>query len=145
MNKFYPRVIGNPHGAVMIVGQNPGKQRPGEQSEIVWEGNKSADFLRDVISGFDNLILTNICNYQEVNHDRLQEGIKDIRHLVNEWHPKKIICLGVMAHEHISDMFYREKKSTPVIIEAYPHPSYILRFNKDQKKYRNEIRKAIRR
>jgi uracil-DNA glycosylase family 4 len=123
---------------VLIVGQNPGRQRRGEQTNIVWEGNRSSDLLQWVIAGQDNIYLTNVCNYQEMTPERIEEGVYDLSVLISTLKPRVIICLGAFAHLAVAQL---EMKYP---IRKFLHPSYIARFNKDRDEYKRKILEAIK-
>lgn len=122
---------------VLIVGQNPGKQRANQKTNVVWEGNKSSDLLMSIISDLENIYLTNVCNYQEMTDFQLEEGIIDLKKLIEALKPRVIICLGLFAKGHVQEM----EPISPVV--EFVHPSYVVRFNKDRNEYRESIRKVI--
>lgn len=132
--KFEIKRVGIKEHPVLIIGQNPGRQRQGEQTNIVWEGNRSSDLLRWVLSGHTNYILTNVCNYREITPDRVLEGLEDINALIRKYRPYKIICLGGYSHVAISNLDDVDYYEIQVI--KLPHPSWIARFNKDREKYK---------
>lgn len=131
---------------VLIVGQNPGRQRAGEKTHIVWEGNRSADFLMWCLQDETNIYLTNICNYQEMTPERIEEGKTDLRVLIEQLEPKRIICLGGYSYDVVSRM-YRDLLLWPVgimNIHGLNHPSWIVRFNRDREEYKKELVDLIR-
>lgn len=129
--------VGKGLNPVFIVGQNPGTQRKGQQTNTVWFGNRSADLLWDVIDGLEPIYLTNVCNYQRMTRKRVQSGIKCLRDKIKQEQPRKIIALGEFAQAGV----LAAKPDCPVV--SYPHPSYIARFNRDKRAYREAIRKEI--
>lgn len=136
--KFTPKTVNARLGCVMIVGQNPGNQRPGQRTNIVWEGNKSADLLLKAIDGIDNLFITNICNYQDpLDRSRISEGLDDLRKAVEVYQPERIVCIGARAHLAVM-------ATVPQIhIRKLTHPSYVIRFGKDQQRWIDRLRRAI--
>lgn len=136
--KFRDKSIGTIDHPVLIVGQNPGRQRTGEKTHVVWEGNRSADLLEWVLKSQTNIYLTNICNYQDITSGRLEEGKYDLQVLVMQLEPSKIICLGQYSYDIVSEM-YKQLLLWPVgitNIRKLPHPSWIARFNKDRLAYK---------
>lgn len=122
---------------VLIVGQNPGRQRKGEQTEVVWEGNRSSDLLLDVLKDQQNIYFTNVCNYQEMTPERISEGQYDLKVLIEQLEPRLIICLGAFAHLGVVAL------NTDVPVRKFLHPSFIARFNKDRNEYKRKILEVI--
>ena len=127
----------SPH-PVMIIGQNPGRQRKAHQTGVVWEGNRSGDFITEVCEdyGLDNVILTNVCNYQEMTAERIEEGLNDIVNMTMMFQVRKFVCLGDFAYNHLKTIGV-----DPIKLE---HPSFILRFNRNREEYINRLVKAVR-
>lgn len=127
---------------VFIVGQNPGRQRKDQQTHRVWEGNRSGDYLMDIIERFElsNVFLTNACNYQQWTDEHLAEGIDDLELNIQKYQPRRIICLGKKASDAINFIMMRDNVliQHQDIIEL-PHPSFILRFNKDKTLYESAL------
>lgn len=135
--KFSDKQLGTMYNPVFIVGQNPGRQRKGQESHIVWEGNRSSDFLTWCIEGLDNIYLTNVCNYQQMTDDLIKQGAVELRAKIDYLAPKRIITLGEFASFHVAEI------DPDVPISHFFHPSFIVRFNKDREEYKEQIRKAI--
>lgn len=130
--RFAEKSIGELDHPILIVGQNPGKQRKNEETSIVWEGNKSADLLKWVLAGRDNIYLTNICNYREMTPEHIQEGLYDLGILIEQLQPRQIVCLGGISYNYVSKLF----EWTDIDIVKLPHPSFIVRFQKDREQYK---------
>lgn len=126
----------------LIVGQNPGRQRLGEESHVVWEGNRSSDFLMECLFEVPNTILTNVCLYQRMTHENVLEGIQELTNLIQEFQPRKIICLGNFAYRTVISLVATDRIQDVDIVKL-PHPSYIVRFNKDKQEYKLQIRKEV--
>lgn len=131
-------------GCVIIVGQNPGNQyKKRTHSDYCWVNNKSANFLQDCLTDVNNIVLTNVCQYKTFNKHTLEEGLYDLQVMADYLQPSKIICLGEIAYKHVSKM-YIDLRLPPTIgilgVKKIEHPSFILRFNKDQQKYRYTLR-----
>lgn len=139
--KFEVKMIGVDTEPVMIIGQNPGRQRKGAETGIVWEGNRSGDFISDIIKDheLENVILTNVCNYREMTDEGVEEGFMDICRLGEKYNVKKVICLGMVAW----GVMTLEGGAENVEVVSLPHPSYILRFNKDREAYIDRLVKEI--
>lgn len=135
--KFVDRQINVTKNPVMIVGQNPGRQRKNSQTFTNWEGNRSADFLNWCIESINNLYLTNACNYQQMTEEKIIEGLVELRAKIDVLKPRKIITLGEFASFAIADI------NPDVEVEHFFHPSFMVRFNKDKGEYRERLRKAI--
>lgn len=135
--RFAEKSIGKLNHPVLIVGQNPGRQRIGQQTGIVWEGNRSADLLKWVIGTKTNIYLTNVCNYREMTPKNVEEGLYDLKVLIDDLQPKKIICLGGYAYLKV------KKLGFDIPIQKLPHPSFITRFNKDREFYKKCFQQAI--
>lgn len=134
--KFATISIDVKENPVFIVGINPGRQRKSQQTYRVWEGNRSGDLVMEAIDGYDNLFLTNVCNYQdaELNEEKYEEGLEDLLKNIIELKPKRIICLGAMPHLAVRIL------SPPCEVVKLMHPSFIVRFNKDRKAYIKKLR-----
>lgn len=135
--KFQDKQINVTENPVLIVGQNPGRQRNNSKTFVNWEGNRSADFLAWCIEGLDNLYLTNACNYQQMTEDRITEGSVELRAKIDVLKPKRIITLGEFASFIVADI------NPDVPITHFFHPSFMVRFNKDKGEYKEQIRRAI--
>jgi uracil-DNA glycosylase len=124
---------------IIIVGQNPGRQRKDSKSIVgyCWNGNRSADLLLEAIEGQKNLILTNLCQYREMNEDNLFECYVDLQEKCDTLEPSKIICLGDIAFEEV------ETLNTTAKIYHFEHPSRIVRFQMDKEDYKKRIKEAI--
>lgn len=121
---------------IMVVGQNPGRQRKSAQTFTAWEGNRSGDFMQEIVKGIPGLYLTNVCNYQEMTPERIEEGLSDLRAYYSENDVKKVVCLGLFAADHV------KKAGLPVDVIMH-HPSFVLRFNKGKENYKAALRKEL--
>jgi uracil-DNA glycosylase len=117
---------------VIIVGQNPGRQRFSKQDFTVWSGNRSGDLLTGCLTNCDNYVLTNVCNYQDMTEQNISDGLKDLQVMISVLSPRKIICLGNFAYDYVKSM-------TLVPVIKLEHPSYIARFNKDKADYKRRL------
>lgn len=136
--KYQPLAFEVEERPIIVVGQNPGKTRKGKYSPYVWDGDTpTSNLLRNVVKPYTNLVLTNICNYQVMTKEHVTEGIEDLRKMIDELEPKKIICLGSYAHLAVASL------SLDVPIVKVMHPSYIIRFNKNREEYVKKIRKEL--
>lgn len=145
-DKLDIQLIGVGEHPTLIVGQNPGHNRDGTHTGKVWEKNRSARLLHESLDGRENIILTNICNYTEINQDRLIEGYNDISNLVYRYKPTRIICLGTYAYDHITAMCTArliKPHGFSIAIYKLNHPSYIARFNKDKDEWINKVREIL--
>lgn len=136
--KFKTKQIMLGKSPVFIVGLNPGKQRKGHETGVVWEGNRSGDYLTDVLERYEvvNVYLTNICNYQKPDEEKSLEGVVDLVRDVERLRPRKIIALGDYVYAVLS-------KNCPVNLVKVLHPSYVLRFNRDRSEYEKQLIKEI--
>ena len=127
---------------VFIIGISPGKQRKGNKNYIVWEGNRSGDFLFNSLKDINNLYFTNMSNYINPTAEELYSGIRELRLDIAFYKPRLVILLGnktlALCCTHIVPFH-------SINMCYFQHPSYILRFNKDKVKYINSIREAITR
>ena len=141
------KMIGVTKNPVIIIGQNPGHNRDGTHTGIVWENNRSANLLLEALEDRQNLILTNICNYTEITEEYLFEGQNDIIKLYHDNKPFDIICLGEFSFQHIKMLIHNNllkcNNGSYTRVWKLHHPSYIARFNKDKEKWINEIRSII--
>ena len=60
------KLIGKLKNPILIIGQNPGHNRDGTHTGIVWEGNRSANLLLEAIENRQNLILTKLNLWQTI-------------------------------------------------------------------------------
>lgn len=135
--KFIDKSLGYRPGGAILVGINPGRQRLNERTGVAWEGNKSADFLLSCLDGAENILLTNVCNFQNMDRYQMVQGIRDLKWNLVAMDPGIVICLGEVPMKVVMSLEYRFN------VHKLPHPSYIVRFNKDKKKYRDDLRKLL--
>jgi uracil-DNA glycosylase len=146
MDKMKPRFIDVTANPIMIVGERPGKQRKKSKVDYVFHGNRTGDFIEKAISGHTNLILTNGINLYskaDITNDRLYQhkGQKELMKLINDYNPKKIICLGNFAELQIYKIYGAAK--LPFELIKLAHPSYVLRFNIEVAEYAKKLKKAL--
>lgn len=138
--KFKPKFIKVKKKPVLIVGQNPGRQRSGDTG-VVWEGNRSAFLLEEALEDRKNIILTNVCNYQQVTPSRLKRGVSDVVDMVRDYRPRMVLCLGKLSYNESRQAL---NKSEMYNIQYLPHPSFVLRFYNDQvDEWIQELREII--
>jgi len=137
-DKYLPLAIEVEERPTIIVGMNPGKTRNGKYSPYVWDGDTpTSNLLREAVESYTNIVLTNVCNYQTLTDENMRQGIEDLKQMIDDLEPKKIICLGSYAHDGIN-------KINPICeVVKLNHPSYIVRFNKDKQEYINKIREEL--
>ena len=136
-SKFTTKPIRLRDHPVFIVGEKPGKQRAGQQTGVVWEGNRSGDFIMDITEQGSNMYLTNVCNYQDPTPEQKKEGLKDLEADILKLKPNKAICLGVEARVAMAQIATRHL--IPINLVFLDHPSYVLRFNKDVEEYKTKL------
>lgn len=131
----------------IIIGQNPGNQRKGTFNGKCWHGNRSADLLRSVIDGSENIVLTNACQYREMTDKQAEDGQYDLSVLINELQPFKIICLGNYSFNVVKHLmqngFIKCKNGTSMSVYRLDHPSYIIRFNKDKPEWEEKLKGVL--
>lgn len=121
---------------IIIVGQNPGRQRGGVTEKVCWQNNQSADLLCEAIKGRDNIILTNVCQYRDMTLGNLKKGVEDLERLIKEVKPRKVISLGTIASIKVLGILL-DNPSFRVI--SLHHPSYVVRFNNDRTEWINKL------
>ena len=124
---------------IFIVGINPGKQRREFKTKIVWEGNKSGDYINNLIKSIPNLYLTNICNFSKLNNKNIYKGLLKLTYDILYYSPIKIVCLGNIPTYCCSKINILDIK-----IVSLKHPSYILRFNKNKRQYEQKLLRELR-
>lgn len=150
--KFKPREIGlskTKFTATMIVGICPGHQRKKDQNLFVLSGNRIGDLVDEAIKNHNNIYMTNIFNdyYPEIKDKKypetaVNEGKNQLVKNINRIQPKKIICLGTYALKHATECVKKCKVKRPSICMIL-HPSYIIRFNKDRNKWKQQLQKEL--
>lgn len=150
--KFKPKEIylsKNKGSATMIVGQCPGHQRKKEHDLFVLSGNRIGDLLAEGIGAKINIYMTNVFNdyYPEIKDGKypeavVKEGKEQLIRDINRVQPKKIICLGTYALKHATECVKKCKVKRPTVV-MIPHPSYIIRFNKDRNKWKQQLQKEL--
>ncbi len=135
MKKFEKKRIRVSSKPIMIIGVKPGKQRMGERTYKVWEGNRSGDFINNIVKDLKNILLTNVCNYKDPTPPKRTLGIYELISDIKINKPRKIICLGKHPFNIVKQYKLDEKFKTVKLL----HPSYVLRFNKDVKNYRKKL------
>jgi uracil-DNA glycosylase len=131
---------------IIIVGQNPGHNRDGTNTGTVWEKNRSARLLWSAIGESQNIILTNICNYTDMDEEKIHEGLTDLKDLMNEYKPAKVIVLGDFAYKWLKFSLYSSayKPEETVSVFKLHHPSYIARFNKGSEEWKKKVRRLLK-
>lgn len=128
---------------VFLVGQIPGVQREGHKNRIVFEGNRTGDFITyQILPNVSYVYLTNISNYYTYGtfiKKYIDKGLNELKADLKFYNPSKVITLGNFAYNH-----FKIKRWTNLFnVVLLPHPSHILRFNKDINEYKklliNEI------
>lgn len=138
MNWFRDKPIRVSKRPILVVGQNPGRQRKGGETKIVWEGNRSGDFIDELTKDLNNLYLTNVCNHLVLSNENVSVGVDHLRLIAMVLQPSKVVCLGEFAHRYVKQLMG----------ELYPivkleHPSYVLRFNRDVEGYKKKLLKEL--
>lgn len=140
--KYETVTLGKFDHGVFIVGQCPGSQRSKDKNFKVFHGNRTGDFVEEVLQGKSNIYLTNAFNYYVWQEDDLkpyvETGYVELKADVDRLKPRKIVCLGTAAHKQVA----RLKLGIPVI--TIKHPSYILRFSGDKSDYKKKFLDAIK-
>lgn len=137
-DKYLPLSIEVEERPVIFVGQNPGKTRKGKYSEYVWDGDtRTSNLLREAVEGYTNIVLTNVCNYQLMSTENVDEGMEDLKKMLDDLEPRKVIALGSYAYLALQVL----KLDFPV--KRLNHPSFIVRFNRDREEYITKIRKEL--
>lgn len=77
-----------------------------------------------------------------MTHENVLEGIQELTNLIQEFQPRKIICLGNFAYRTVISLVATDRIQDVDIVKL-PHPSYIVRFNKDKQEYKLKIRKEV--
>lgn len=137
-DKYLPLAIEVEERPVIFVGQNPGKTRKGKYSKHVWDGDtRTSNLLREAVDGYTNIVLTNVCNYQDMSDEHLEEGLEDLRKMIEDLEPKLIVCLGGFSRRYVLSL----KPECRVV--SLQHPSYVVRFNRNRQEYINNIRSQL--
>ena len=111
--------------SVFVVGLCPGKQRKGNLTKRVWEGNRSGDFVKAIVANMKNLHMTNVFNYYvkgKLTKEMFDTGFEELKLEIQQYQPKKIICLGALPYKYVKSLLH------PNVVQL-KHPSYVLRFN----------------
>jgi len=140
--KYSPRSQKLGKNPVFVVGLAPGRQRYHSRTLQVWEGNRSGDFVKETLADAKNVYFTNLCNYyltadlnEKVDVKYFEEGFEDLKKAVEKYQPRKIVCLG----QPVSEFAMKHFKN----VVSLPHPSYILRFNKDVTAFKRKLRREV--
>lgn len=144
VKKFKSRKINiqNKNKIIMIIGICPGKQRKNNSNFEVFHGNRTGDFIENIIKNKKNIYLTNILNYTHkstLSNREIELAKLKLRIKINIIKPIKIICLGNTVKKILLSMINEEKVKC-IFLE---HPSFILRFNKDIENYKNKFEKEL--
>jgi uracil-DNA glycosylase len=120
----------------------PGKQRRRDRNHEVFHGNRTGDLVEEVVGDYGNVFLTNVFNYWthgKIKKEIILLGMKELKEDIKFFEPQKIICLGNFAFDKVCSI-----EGLKMTIIKLPHPSYILRFNKDIENYKERLKEAIR-
>lgn len=143
MISFKTREIEVSSRPVIIIGEAPGKQRKQDQNQEVFHGNKSGDFVETAITGKKNIVLTNVINVFPADFkDRtmVKTGLDELKSLIDEYKPGKIICLGKKSLHAAILLKLTEHND----FRYMPHPSWILRFkHKERNTYLQQLRHEL--
>jgi uracil-DNA glycosylase len=144
MKRYKPLEIGPLHRPVMIVGQAVGRQTKGRESDYMWQGSKTADFMMRILDGRQNIVLTNALDRYNPSSKTISK--KELHHarsrLVKEiirYHPSMIAVLGNDAYWSI----YYLSEMLEIAVYRFYHPSFIMRFNLNRKIYMKTLRLVI--
>ena len=126
---------------VMIIGMCPGRQRKRVKRQIVFHGNKTGDFIEDILKGQENIFLTNVFNeyVEKIDDIIIKNGLFKLERDIENHKPKLIICMGRFAEKHVAKLGI---ENIPII--SIVHPSYIIRFGKDKNIYKANVLKLIK-
>lgn len=137
--KYQKREINVKKNPIMIIGMCPGRVRKGEDL-IVFHGNRTGDFIEEIIKPYDNLVLTNIFNYYvdgKPSEEIIENGKKQLAADIEHYKPMLIICLGHFAFNNLPEL------KTHTVITKVTHPSWFLRFNKNKEEYKKMFRELL--
>jgi uracil-DNA glycosylase len=141
---YEPIKIGNPK--VFIVGMSPNTQRKTQKTRKVWEGNRSGDLMQKAIQGLTDLYLTNISNVystEELTPEMIASGLDNLANDIIKYEPVKILLFGEFAQKKFKKFFKTREEINNAEVISLLHPSYIVRFNKDQKRWIDDVRSKI--
>lgn len=149
--KFQPSLKAVGKRPILIVGERPGKQRLGTAEQKAFHGNKSGDFIEEIIKDYGNIVITNAINFQETEfeslNDLILDGAYDLRQLIKKYEPKRIIALGKRARltiDNITDNGNSSILADDCFVFYLPHPSFVLRFRKDIGMYQKTIETLLK-
>lgn len=134
---------------VFIVGQCPGRQRKNDTVDYVFHGNRTGDFIEEIIDEIDSpqrIFLTNVTNYQiDIKTERhlkfyIEKGLAELIGHAEHFKPRRIIALGDFAYNKIIDL---TSLSYFIPVRKLQHPSFILRFNKSRDMYKTNLKQLI--
>ena len=136
--KYLPFEIKVSNKPIIVVGMNPGRTRISKHSPYVWDGDTpTSNLLRKIVKPYTNIVLTNVCNYQDMSTKNVDEGMNDLAKMFKDIKPRKVICLGAYAHLAVRVL------DPKCEIRKFLHPSYVVRFKKDKEEYTSKIRKEL--
>jgi uracil-DNA glycosylase len=156
--RYMPKCQDLGKNPVFIVGMCPGKQRKNADTKIVWEGNRSGDFISEILKDRKNLYFTNGINFfvnGKIGKDKRQFGRDELYADMVKYDPSKVICLGDFAAKAVDACIARAeaqhkariKQDRPglygVPVIKMTHPGYVLRFNKGKDEYAKELLEAV--
>lgn len=138
--RFKDRYIGVTDRPCIIVGERPGRQRTGAANGEAFHGNRTGDFIEQLVKGKQNIILTNAQQEYYPGRLRLNSsehacGFDQLQRLIERWVPNRVICLGKYAQTVVGLIQLPEDCS----VTHLPHPSWTLRFNKPQNAYHETL------
>ena len=106
---FKPREINVTNNPVFIIGMSPGKQRRKDCNKEVFHGNRTGDFVEQIIEieGINNIFLTNVLNFtvgEPIKEKYIKDGLEELSDDLKRLKPYKVICLGNFAHLSVSKL-----------------------------------------
>ena len=144
MKRFEARAIGDPNESIFIVGQSPSHgARP--DAKYAWDsGTPSSDLVWEAIEGFENLYLTNVVPYQQLDDETLKIGLEELWADIVLFWPKAIFCLGNFAYRKVNEVM-KDIVNEDINIVKLKHPSFVVRFGLNKEAYKKQFRDLIRR
>lgn len=141
---------------VCIIGERPGKARKRCSKYSVFHGNKSGDLIEKILPSLKRrgFILMNVVPFHIAgmanDEARFYDSEKDYRIFALilktyfiQYGITQVVCLGEFACMIFKKYCSTIKRDFRFTYTKLPHPSYIIRFKKDEKLYIDTFLKKV--
>lgn len=126
---------------IVVVGEMPHRRASSTTSPFTL--GRTGAFMQEVLilNNINNVVLTNaILEYATRPTDAdLAKGVESLTDIISTFKPERVICLGSLSRTIMEEV----GRPFNFSIHHLPHPSWVLRFNRNVSQYREELIKLL--